>query len=193
MVYTKWFAESYYRKRSIYLNMENYWERRKELLYYKKIIDICSKILKNNKNYSIIDFGCKDTELFFDLECKNKFLLDKKNFYNEEQKRIMVEKNIKFLKQSIYDIKFENEFDICICLQTLEHLEYPEKAFKLIHRASKKYTIISLPYQWESRLKGHIHNNINQQVIKKWTGIEPDESFIIKDNQSRIINIYIKK
>jgi SAM-dependent methyltransferase len=195
MGYTKWFAESYYRKRSIHLNMKSYWTDRKNFLYYKKIIEICSEIIKDNKNYSIIDFGCKNTEIIFNLKCDKKFLLDRRNFYNEKQKKIILEKNIKFLEQSIYDIEFENEFDICICLQTLEHLEYPEKAFKLIHKASKKYTIISLPYKWKSQLDNH--SNINEQVIKKWTGIEPDDSFVIKEGQggcsSRIINVYIKK
>jgi SAM-dependent methyltransferase len=172
----------------------NYWKRRKELSYYKKIVDICSEILINNENYSIIDFGCRNTEIIFDLKCNKKFLLDKNNSYNEKQKKNIKEKNINFLEQSIYDIKFENEFDICLCLQVIEHLENPEKAFQLIHKASKRYTIISLPYKWETgNPKGHRHININEQVIKKWTGIEPDESFIIEDDKDRIINIYIKK
>ena len=58
--------------------MPNYWEKRKKLSYYSKIIEICSEILKNNENYSIIDFGCKNTEVIFDLKCDKKFLLDKK-------------------------------------------------------------------------------------------------------------------
>jgi SAM-dependent methyltransferase len=176
--------------------MINYWQRRKDATYYGLVIDICSNILINNQDYSIIDFGCRNTEIIFNLKCDKKFLLDMQNHYNEEQKKIILEKNIKFLEQSIYDIKFENEFDVCLCLQTLEHLENPEKAFELIHKASKKYTIISLPYKWKSRL--HNHSNINEQVIKKWTGIEPDDSFVIKEHQdecrsSRIINVYIKK
>jgi SAM-dependent methyltransferase len=172
----------------------HYWRKRKEFSYYCKIQDICSEALINNENYSIIDFGCANTELIFNLKCNKKFLLDKKNCYNKKQKTIIEEKNIKFLEQSIYDIKFKNEFDICLCLQALEHLENPKKAFELIHQASKKYTIISLPYKWQTgNPKGHRHININEQLIKKWTGIEPDESFIIKDTRVRIINIYIKK
>jgi SAM-dependent methyltransferase len=173
--------------------MANYWERRKGQDYYKLVKAICSKILLNNKHYSIIDFGCKNTEVIFDLKCDKKFLLDKKNKYKPYQKLKIVEKNIIFIEKSIYDIDYINEFDICICLQTLEHLENPEKAFQIIHKASKKYTIISLPYKWISGTKGHIHHHIDEQLIKKWTGIEPDQSFIIKDNGYRIINVYIKK
>lgn len=173
---------------------QNYWKKRMGLVYYKKIIDICSEILIDNKNYSIIDFGCRNTELIFDLKCDKKFLLDKKNTYNQRQKKIIEKKNIQYVCQSIYDIKYENEFDICLCLQTIEHLEDPKKAFELIYRASKKYIIISLPYKWVARNpNGHLHHNIEQQLIKKWTGIEPDQSFIIEDDRDRIINVYIKK
>lgn len=173
--------------------MDSYWRRRSGLAYYQKIVEICSEILKNNENYSIIDFGCRNTEVIFNFKSKKKFLLDKKNFYSEEQKKIIIEKNITFLKESIFNIQYTNEFDICICLQTLEHLENPERAFQLIHKASKRYTIISLPYKSTISVKGHIHNNIDEQLIKKWTRIEPDQSFIIKDNGYRIINVYIKK
>jgi len=169
-----------------------YWEERSKFTYYKIIEKICSTFLKENENYSIIDFGCHNTELIFDLKYKDKFLLDKNNFYTKEQKKIIAEKNIKFLKQSIYDVKYENEFDICLCLQTLEHLEYPKKAFEIIYKSSRKYTIISLPYKW-SEFKNHIHHHINEELIKEWTQIDPIESFIVKDaGLERIINIYSK-
>jgi len=170
-----------------------YWKKRKNLVYYQYIKAICSQLLEDNQNYSIIDYGCHNTELIFDLKCNNKFLLDKKNSYSEEQKKIIAEKNIKFLEQSIYDVEYENEFDICLCLQTLEHLDNPKKAFEIIHKSSRNYTIISLPYKWEE-FKYHIHHHIDEKVIKEWTDIDhPIESFIIEDSGlQRIINIYTK-
>jgi len=169
-----------------------YWENRKNFLYYKKILEICSKILEVNDNYSIIDFGCFNTELIFNLKCNHKFLLDKDNFYKEEQRKIIAEKNITFIKKSIYDVEYENEFDICLCLQTLEHLDNPKKAFEIIHKSSRNYTIISLPYKWEE-FKYHIHHHIDEKVIKEWTNIDPIDSVIITDGKlKRIINTYIK-
>jgi 2-polyprenyl-3-methyl-5-hydroxy-6-metoxy-1,4-benzoquinol methylase len=193
MGYKNEIAKSYYRKRFINLIMSNYWERRKNNDYYKLVKAICSKILINNKNYSIIDFGCRNTEIIFDLKCDKKFLLDKKDEYKPYQKLKIAEKNIIFIEKSIYDIDYTNEFDICICLQTLEHLEDPEKAFRLIHKASKLYTIISLPYKWEVFAKGHIHHHIDEQLIKKWTKLDPIQSYVMKDRGSeRIINVYTK-
>jgi 2-polyprenyl-3-methyl-5-hydroxy-6-metoxy-1,4-benzoquinol methylase len=170
-----------------------YWEKRKNNLYYQKIKQICSDLIKENENYSIIDYGCHDTEVIFDLKCKNKFLLDLNNNYSVTQKQIILEKNIKFIKDSILNIKYQNEFDICLCLQTLEHLDNPKKAFEIIHKSSKNYTIISLPYQW-SEFKCHLHHHIDEEVIKEWTQIDPNESFIVQDSKvKRIINVYIKK
>lgn len=172
----------------------NYWLRRQNFLYYAKIIEICSEILKNNINYSIIDFGCKNTEIIFELKCNKKFLFDIKNRYRKSQKEKIIKKNITFIEDSIYNINYSNEFDICLCLQTLEHLENPRLAFDLIYKASKKYIIISLPYKWIG-LEGDFHKDIDEKVIKKWSRIEPDQSFIIKGKHEmpRIINIYIKK
>jgi len=194
MVNSKRAFETYLTKRFYNLIMKkNYWNRRKELTYYSKIIEICSEMLKNNENYSIIDFGCKNTEVIFDLKCDKKFLLDKKDKYKPYQKLKIAEKNIIFIQKSIYDIDYINEFDICICLQTLEHLENPERAFQIIHKASKKYTIISLPYKWRSGTKGHIHHHIDEQIIKKLTKIDPIQSYVIKDKDlERIINVYTK-
>jgi SAM-dependent methyltransferase len=170
-----------------------YWKKRKNDLYYQMIVKICSNLIKENENYSIIDYGCCDTEVIFDLKCKNKFLLDLNNNYSEKQKQIILEKNIKFIRDSIMSIKWQNKFDICLCLQTIEHLDDPRKAFENIHKSSKKYTIISLPYKW-AEFKSHKHNHIDEEIIKEWTQIEPNESFIVRDNGfERIINVYIKR
>lgn len=47
---------------------------------------------------------------------------------------------------SIYDLPYKNNsFDLILCTEVLEHLEYPEKALKEILRVLRKYIIISVP------------------------------------------------
>jgi SAM-dependent methyltransferase len=171
--------------------METYWGKRKNYEYYKKVIEICSEISKNNKDYSIIDFGCKDTEVIFDLNYSKKFLLDIENQYSELQKNQIVQKGISFITKSIHDINYVNEFDVCLCLQTIEHLDNPRKAFDLIYKASKKYIVISLPYKWKKSSWDN-HTGIDEEIIKNWIGIDPNESYIVEDGKERIINLYIK-
>jgi 2-polyprenyl-3-methyl-5-hydroxy-6-metoxy-1,4-benzoquinol methylase len=51
------------------------------------------------------------------------------------------------LKQgNIYDLPYkDNEFDLVLCTEVLEHLEEPEKALKELKRVAKRYCIISVP------------------------------------------------
>lgn len=49
-------------------------------------------------------------------------------------------------KGSIYEIPFKtNQFDLVMCTEVLEHLEYPEKALTELKRVTKSYCIISVP------------------------------------------------
>ena len=52
------------------------------------------------------------------------------------------------LKQgNIYELPYEdNSFDVVLCLEVLEHLEYPERALKAeLQRVARKYCIVSVP------------------------------------------------
>lgn len=41
----------------------------------------------------------------------------------------------------------ENSFDLVICNEVLEHVEYPEQALAEICRVSKRYCLVSVPYE----------------------------------------------
>jgi ubiquinone/menaquinone biosynthesis C-methylase UbiE len=54
----------------------------------------------------------------------------------------------KFSKQSIYDIKWpDEEFEIVIATEVLEHLRKPHSAIKECKRVSKRYCVFSVPYE----------------------------------------------
>jgi ubiquinone/menaquinone biosynthesis C-methylase UbiE len=58
-------------------------------------------------------------------------------------------KNLPFcnVKQgSLYEIPFaDNSFDLVICSEVLEHLDYPDKGLNELKRVSRKYAILSVP------------------------------------------------
>lgn len=64
------------------------------------------------------------------------------------------------LKQgNIYELPYEdNSFDVVLCLEVLEHLEYPERALKELQRVARKYCIVSVPneplFQMANFLRG---------------------------------------
>jgi 2-polyprenyl-3-methyl-5-hydroxy-6-metoxy-1,4-benzoquinol methylase len=54
--------------------------------------------------------------------------------------------DIKITKGNIYELPYkDNEFDLVLCTEVLEHLEEPEKALKELVRVSRKYLVISVP------------------------------------------------
>ncbi|SRR6266568_1396647 len=49
-------------------------------------------------------------------------------------------------KGDIYKLPYNsNSFDLIICTEVLEHLEYPKKALAELKRVAKKYLILSVP------------------------------------------------
>jgi 2-polyprenyl-3-methyl-5-hydroxy-6-metoxy-1,4-benzoquinol methylase len=62
---------------------------------------------------------------------------------NFAQKR---ENNVHFYIRNIYDLKRENDnADLVICCEVLEHLENPEKALDKLSKIANKYLLISVP------------------------------------------------
>ncbi len=119
------------------------------------------KMLSKNKSFEASDFDKRYVELL-----------------NEKEMPFPVS------QQSIYEIqKADNAYDCVICLEVMEHLEYPEKAVKELFRVASKSVIISVPNEpiWRilnmTRLKylkdfgntpGHI-NHFSSNSLKKLT------------------------
>lgn len=54
--------------------------------------------------------------------------------------------DIKIIQGDIYNLPYkDNEFNLVLCTEVLEHLENPQTALKELIRVSKKYLLISVP------------------------------------------------
>lgn len=85
----------------------------------------------------------------------------------------------------------DKQFDLVICLQTLEHLERRKMAFDEIRRISKS-ALISLPFEWNSP-EDFLHHNIMKETIKDWTnGDIPVKELIGGDENKKQIILYYK-
>lgn len=57
-----------------------------------------------------------------------------------------VHPKLKLKQGDIYKLPYkDNQFDLVLCTEVLEHLEYPEKALQELKRVTKKYCILSVP------------------------------------------------
>jgi len=131
--------------------------------FQKKLASILSKM----KIDSVADIGCGEG---FGL----KNLADNKigNNYiglDFSKKALKLAKKINpefgYIHGSIYKTPFKNnEFDLVICSEVLEHLDDPEAAIIELKRISKRYVLISVPYEPWFR----IMNFIRGKYLKTW-------------------------
>jgi len=56
-----------------------------------------------------------------------------------------IHSDLKIIKGDIYKLPYSaNSFDLIVCTEVLEHLEYPKKALRELVRVSKKYVLLSV-------------------------------------------------
>ena len=163
-----------------------YWQKRKNHLYYKKIIKIVEENFKNCN--SVIDVGSSNTEVLKHFtNIKNKTALDKKKLPNIQ--------GVKTVCADFIEYKFVDRFDLVLCLQVLEHVDNPHVFSQKLFSIGRNI-IISVPYKWEeSQSIYHIHDPIDENKLKSWTNTDPDEVFCIteSDRTERMIAVYYSK
>lgn len=127
---------------SFYLK-ENRYKKTKES--FKFLISLLRKKIKKNKIYSIIDVGCANGELIYQLEKNFKNLeitgLDiRKDLISKAKKN--VSKKVKFIKKNIFKIQKLPKFDFVICSGVVSISDNPQFLFKnMLNMVRKKGSI----------------------------------------------------
>jgi len=161
-----------------------YWEERKELKYYKRVVDLSKKYFETAG--SVIDIGSCDSEVLSYLD----WIPDRTAI---DLRKLPELKNVEKIKADFMKFKFKKNYDAAICLQVLEHVKNPEKFVKKIFSISN-ITLLSLPYNWNDENKpiSHIHHLIDEKKIYSWTKKEPSYFEIVSEDtgEKRIILVY---
>lgn len=84
--------------------------------------------------------------------------------------------DLKIIQGDIYRLPYKaNSFDLVVCTEVLEHLEYPKKALLELVRVSKKYVLLSVPNEpWfilANLLRGKNLSRFGNDIehIQHWT------------------------
>lgn len=145
---------------------------------------------------SILDAGCGEGIILLNIEeqLQNKSCT---GIDINENHIELARKNVTFCDfnyGSIYEIPFEaNSFELVIANQILEHLEYPFKAIKELHRVSSKYVLISVPNEplWSllNMTRGKYLNNWGNTPahLNKWSSKSIKK---LLKNEFEIISVY---
>ncbi|MBN1183046.1 MAG: class I SAM-dependent methyltransferase [Bacteroidales bacterium] len=114
---------------------------------------------------SILDMGCGEGIIFSHL---GDLIKEKKcvGLDIDEKNIIAAKKNVpgcEFNTGDIYNIAYpDRTFELVICTEVLEHLEYPGKAINELIRVSSKYVLISVPREPVWRI-------MNMVRLKYWS------------------------
>lgn len=169
--------------------MSNYYEKRKDLFYYKHVKELVEKIRKKKDAQSIVDVGGWQGEFIKEIQgFKRRAIVDL------HKKPIDFPDNIEyyegdFLKQNIVE-----KFDIVINLQVLEHIDdanvkqFAQNLFKL-----GKTVIISVPYKWrKGQCRFHKQDPVDRKKVFSWTKRKPTFSKVIteKNGRQRLVLVY---
>jgi len=123
-------------------------------LILKVHYNIYPKVLERislNKNDKILDAGCGEGLLGKELKEKGYNTSNIYGFdYSEEGVKRAKQYYKECIKSDIYSLPYKDkEFDTIICIEVIEFLDEPEKAFRELLRVAKKQVIIvSANYTW---------------------------------------------
>lgn len=164
-----------------------YWKKRSDLMYYNYVDYVMRTVGRDAK--SVIDVGSGNAPYldWFDW-IERRVSVDIVTPYSSE--------GVEGILGNIFDLEFEEKFDICTCLQVLEHVEeagaFAKRLFEL-----GKIVIISVPHQWPANsTPGHVHDPVDLEKLTQWVGRKPDSFVVIKEpfrkaKGKRLLAVYL--
>lgn len=150
----------------------SYWRKRKDLIYYHYLHFIIRCIGVNAQ--SLIDVGSGNAPYL--------------DWFNWIPDRVSVDlevpyssKSVRGLKGNIHDLAFDQTFDICTCMQVLEHV--PDAgAFAGRLMEIGRLVLVSVPYKWPAGSnKHHVHDPVDLKKVVSWFGREPNYHLIVRE------------
>ena len=162
----RWFAKKISRVSN------QYWHDRSDLLYFQ-YVDFLVRIVGRNAQ-SILDVGsnsCPYLEWFHWIPYK--FSIDIQCPYYSWQ---VHGKKIDFLKYTN-----NREFDVCLCLQVLEHIHdaksFAQKLLKVGH-----HLIVTVAYKWPSGTDSrHVQDPVDEKKLDTWFDRSPNFEIIVTE------------
>ncbi len=160
-----------------------YWLARSESLYYKYVDFVMRTVAVDAK--TMIDVGtgnCPYQEWWPWLT--ERVSIDIRAPYSSP--------NVRAIKANILDYQFDKQFDICTCMQVLEHVDNPPPFAQRLFDLGE-IVIITVPFMWKPGSKGHVQDPVSSEKLQSWVGRKPNHEMIVTEpftSVSRLIAIY---
>ena len=150
----------------------DYWRRRSDLLYYQYFRYIVRCI--GHDATSLIDVGSGNAPYL--------------EWFDWIPERVSVDRGVPYasaavrgIKGDIHELSLEHRFDLCTCLQVLEHVEEPARfARRLLEMG--RLVLISVPYKWrKGRTPGHLNDPVDLAAVTAWFGRAPNYHLVVRE------------
>lgn len=163
-----------------------YWKDRFDLLYYQAVDYVVRTVGTDAK--SIVDVGtggCPYLEWFPWIE--RRVSIDIRKPYGSA--------TVQAVKANILTDEVPDGFDLCTCLQVLEHVEDASRFARRLTELANT-VIVSVPHRWPAgKTLGHVHDPVDLEKLSGWFGRAPNYHFVVDEplrgsKKSRLIAIY---
>jgi len=157
----------------------DYWNERFDLLYYQAFDYLVRAVGADAR--SIVDVGSGGCPYL--------------DWFDWIERRVSIDINKPYASPTVEGLKldiFKNDvperFDLCTCLQVLEHVPDAGRfALRLTEFAPT--VIVSVPYRWpDGKTKGHVHDPVDLEKLSGWFGRTPNYHLIVEEPLRRIKN-----
>lgn len=163
-----------------------YWRRRSDLLYYQYFRYMVRCI--GHDAQSMIDVGSGNSGYleWFDW-IQDRVSIDIQTPYSSE--------TVRGIEGDIFDLKLDAPYDICSCMQVLEHVPDPAPFARRLLELGR-LVLISVPYKWPAgRTKGHVNDPVDLDSVVRWFGRKPNYHIVVSEpfqgsKGSRLIAIF---
>ena len=149
-----------------------YWAKRSDMLYYR-YVDYVMRVVATDAR-SLIDVGtggCPYLEWFDWIPDRVSF--DLRSPYRSP--------TVRGLEGDIVSHRFERRFDVCTCLQVLEHVPEVVPFARRLQEIARTL-VVSVPYRWpEGATRGHVHDPVTERKLEEWMGRKPNSSMIVTE------------
>jgi len=160
---------------------KSYWERRKNKNYLREVFHLSQEIAPDAK--SIIDVGSNKCEYLEWFEwIPNRVCVDLETPYSSE--------TVDGIKADFLVWQNKQLYDLCLCLQVLEHIPEAEAFAQKLLRTSPN-VIISVPYKWpQDKIADHVHDPVDEAKVQGWFGKPAEYSKLVRDGKSERLICY---
>jgi hypothetical protein len=157
--------------------IDPYWAQRADAIYLQHVFYLGRVVGRNAKSIADVGSnGCPYLEWYDWIPRRVSF--DLRNPYRSP--------NVESIEGDFLTANISKPFDLCLCLQVLEHIPDVEAfAAKLLDVSDQ--VIVSVPYKWKpGKPNGHIHDPIDEDKILSWFGRAPNYQAIVAEPISRV-------